>query len=661
MLIALLLDPKASVRVATTANITLSGLQTIDGITVVDADRVLVKNQSTGAQNGIYTAASGVWTRATDFDGTPANEVTSGAYCFVEQGTVGASTGWVLSTPNPITVGTTALTFVQFSAAASSSPSLSFIASGAITAGSTVFSSGTNRVSSQFNGTAPIFGTAITATSNTTKVMSLVHLNTTAFVLFYYDNTLTALYGVVGTYSGTTITLGTPVAVPSSTGANLSVHALIDYGNPTTKVLVSYINSSSEATAVVATISGTTISFGTRVVANSGALNTREGMVMLTQDTANNNFAILYRSSTGGGQLTARGFSVSGTTISYGTETLGNINSTALAPTDNLYPFTVRGGYYSQYGTSGTGTITKQQCSVATYRQFTDGAVHGKAFMINSGGSPTIVASNQTVLMSPEEYSSGLGIMKLEATSGRTVYGSNGVGDNDLYKTQPALFVVPEATYDSNAIRCISFGLYGSSTSFGSTNLHPYGGFSEVKMGGSSENTRFAIDIDSNNNAVIFGISSTSQLVYTLGVFNAASKQIDTSKPTVVSSSCSYPLIARQFNTSQPCGFGPSGNAARVIAYNNSSNRPEIRIFLPPSKNDVITPNTLKYVGIAQNTVTNGQTVGVTPKGSVNTNVSGLTLNAIYYVDWDGALTRDETLNKTVAGIATSTTSLLVG
>lgn len=109
------LDVKASVRVATTANITLSGTQTIDGVAVSSGERVLVKNQSTGSQNGIYVCAAGAWSRATDADTNA--EVTSGMYTFVEEGTTNANSGWILSNANPITLGTTALTFVQFTGA----------------------------------------------------------------------------------------------------------------------------------------------------------------------------------------------------------------------------------------------------------------------------------------------------------------------------------------------------------------------------------------------------------------------------------------------------------------------------------------------------------------------------------------------------------------
>lgn len=109
------LDVKDSVRVATTGNITLSGTQTIDGVAVIAGDRVLVKDQTVASTNGIYIVASGAWTRATDADTD--EEVTAGMFCFVEEGTANADTGWVLSTNNPITVGTTDLAFTKFSTA----------------------------------------------------------------------------------------------------------------------------------------------------------------------------------------------------------------------------------------------------------------------------------------------------------------------------------------------------------------------------------------------------------------------------------------------------------------------------------------------------------------------------------------------------------------
>ena len=127
------LDVKASMRVATTANLSVSATATaltassngaisIDGVALSTGDRVLVKDQSTAAQNGFYkvTNAGGagaqfVLTRVGDADAS--DELTAGAFVFVEEGTANADNGYVLTTNGTITVGTTALAFEQFSGA----------------------------------------------------------------------------------------------------------------------------------------------------------------------------------------------------------------------------------------------------------------------------------------------------------------------------------------------------------------------------------------------------------------------------------------------------------------------------------------------------------------------------------------------------------------
>ena len=114
------LDVKNSVRVATTTNGTLSSAfangQTIDGVTLSTGDRILLKNQTTGSENGIYTVnSSGAPTRAEDFDTD--TEVTAGAFTFIEEGTINGNNGFVVISDDPVTVGTTSITFQQFSGA----------------------------------------------------------------------------------------------------------------------------------------------------------------------------------------------------------------------------------------------------------------------------------------------------------------------------------------------------------------------------------------------------------------------------------------------------------------------------------------------------------------------------------------------------------------
>lgn len=106
--------PKQAVRAATTANITLSGLQTIDGISITAGQRVLVKDQTAQEDNGIYNAAAGAWTRATDFDSlSPIDEI-NGSWVGVQEGTVNAGKVFIQYN-NVATLGTDPVLFTFFS------------------------------------------------------------------------------------------------------------------------------------------------------------------------------------------------------------------------------------------------------------------------------------------------------------------------------------------------------------------------------------------------------------------------------------------------------------------------------------------------------------------------------------------------------------------
>lgn len=119
---------KQAVKVASTGDIDLAtgGLLTVDGITLAAGDRVLVKDQTAAAENGIYVVAAGAWTRAADAD--VAGEL-DGLTVFVQQGTVNADTGWT-QTADSITLGTTPVTFVQFTGAGTYSAGVGLALSG---------------------------------------------------------------------------------------------------------------------------------------------------------------------------------------------------------------------------------------------------------------------------------------------------------------------------------------------------------------------------------------------------------------------------------------------------------------------------------------------------------------------------------------------------
>ena len=220
------LDFKQSVRVTTTANITLSGTQTIDGVALIAGDRVLVKDQTTSNQNGIYVVAAGSWSRASDSDNSPAGEVSAGMYAFIEEGTTYASSGWVLATANPITLGTTNLAFQQFNGLGQltagtgltkTGSTLSITASG-VTAGtySSMTVDTTGRVTA---GTNPGYITAnqnitvtgdVTGSGTTSMALTLAASGVTAGT---YNNSSTAVSPITVDAKGRVTAIGTAVTV----------------------------------------------------------------------------------------------------------------------------------------------------------------------------------------------------------------------------------------------------------------------------------------------------------------------------------------------------------------------------------------------------------------------------------------------------------------
>lgn len=107
------LTPKGNARALADTNITpLSGLKTIDGVSLIAGDKVLLTGQTTKSENGKWVINAGAWIRSDDFDETA--DVKNGAFIFIAEGTKYSDSGWVLTTNTPITIGTTLLDFQQF-------------------------------------------------------------------------------------------------------------------------------------------------------------------------------------------------------------------------------------------------------------------------------------------------------------------------------------------------------------------------------------------------------------------------------------------------------------------------------------------------------------------------------------------------------------------
>ena len=156
---------------ATTADITLYGEQTIDGVAVVENDRVLVKNQSDPVENGIWLCQKTIWVRAPDFDGP--GDVAGGTKVPVNLGTINANTIWGLSTADPIEVGGTALTFSNFVTSGNAQVALDAAAAAGVSAGqASGFAGAASASASEAAGYALLANTQLTGTSTTSRSIS---------------------------------------------------------------------------------------------------------------------------------------------------------------------------------------------------------------------------------------------------------------------------------------------------------------------------------------------------------------------------------------------------------------------------------------------------------------------------------------------------------
>lgn len=411
------LSPKSSVRAATLSNIinlaTVNGAigTTLDGVTLASGDRILIKNQTTSSQNGIwiYNGAAALATRAPDFDGSPISEVEPGTYVLVISGTVNATSGWIVNntgtgTGGAIVVGTDPITFVQFSAGGAAAP----------------FNVKDEGVSLTTTVTAMDFvGAGVTAT-NTGGAVTVTVNATVSSVAVTTANGVSASVANSSTTPTLTFTLGaiTPTSVASS-GA-VSGTAI----SGTTGAFTSNVT-----TPLVSNSGGVTISTPDVTSGGSAGINITTGSVLQPSASQSGSINIAAGDFTFGGSGGA-------VNISGGDWAILRANQGAGGPV------TIRGGDAGDQSLGGTLTLSGGGATTGGAGGGTGGSV-----VINAGTGATpgsIVFSTGILSLSERMRITGAGALTFAGVAGTAnqVLTSNGSG-------VPSWQAVPAATAGS--------------------------------------------------------------------------------------------------------------------------------------------------------------------------------------------------------------------
>ncbi len=469
----------------------------------------------------------------------------------------------------------------------------SFVASGAIANGQTVIikTDGTVGIVTQTNVDSSV-GTPGTFNSGATSFCPSTFDSNSNKIIVVYSDAGNSSYGtaVVGTISGTSISFGSEVVFESATVQHLSV----TFDSNSNKVVIAYSDTpnSQHGTAVVGTVSGTSISFGSPVVFNSGATY----YTAATFDSNSNKVVIAYRDAGNSSRGTAIVGTVSGTSISFGSEvtytTAGssNYNGLTFDTTNNKVILVYSDPDNSFYGTSRVGTVSGTSISFGTKVVFESAST--------SRISPTYDSSNQRV------------VIGYRGTSG---YGRGIVGT-----------------------------VSGTNISFGTPVVFESASVFEVSSVYDSDNGKVVICYYDSGNSQ-YGTS-----VY--GTVDSSDNSITFSTPFVfVSSGVNY--VGSAYDSS---------NNKVAITYADSSSP-------YPGKSVVYTTGSLQtnltaenYIGIAAEAISNTATGKINVVAGINEGQTGLTTAQKYFVQPDGTLATSAGSPSVVAGTAISDTKIVV-
>ena len=470
---------------------------------------------------------------------------------------------------------------------------VNFVASGSIANGATVIikTDGTVGIVTQTTDTTASAGTpAVFESAGTTHIAAAYDSTNQKVVIAYRDDGNNE-YGtaVVGTVSGTSISFGSPVVYESATTSYTSA----TYDSSNGKVVISYRDhgNSQRGTAIVGTVSGTSISFGTAVVIDS---TPGVSHISATYDSTNNKVVIAYRDEDNSNYGKAVVGTVSGTSISFGSATTFESGQS---------------GYISAIYDSANGkvVIAYQDGNDSNKGKAVVGTVSGTSI---SFGSEVVFESEITSHISAT-YDSTNGKVVIAYRDESTDYGTAIVGT-----------VSGTSISFGTAVTFESANSYYISATFDSTNGKVVIAYNDA--GNSNYGT-----------AIVGTVSGTSISFGTAVVFESGVTNY---------SSCAY----------------DSTNEKVVIAYTDggNSNYGTAVVFTAATQTTNLTSE--NYIGIAAEAISNTATGKINILGGVNTGQTGLTTAQTYYVQTNGTLATSAGSPSVVAGTAISDTKVLI-
>ena len=442
----------------------------------------------------------------------------------------------------------------------------------------------------------PSMGSPTVYESATTYNNSAVFDSTNNKVVIAYRDYANSEYGtaIVGTVSGTSISFGSPT-IFNSNGNTQDISTVFDSTNQ--KVVIAYKDwgNSGYGKAKVGTVSGTSISFGSETTFKSANC----GTITTVYDSTNQKVVIAYTDYGDSQRGKAKVGTVSGTSISFGSETTFNSGATdscsaVYDSTNGKVAIAYKDGGNNYYGTAIVGTVSGTSISF------------GSESVFNAGNTGTVRA----------EY---------DSTNNKVVI---------------AFQDIP----NSNRGRAIVGTVSGTSISFGSPVTFT-----------SDYTNNFSVTFDSTNNNVVISYRDGGWSYYGRAIVGTVSG---------TSISFGYPFVFESANTNRISSTFDSSNGKLVVAYTDNGNSyyGTAVVFNPITMTTIYTTDLTSenYIGISDGAYNDGQTATIQVTGSVDDAQSGLTAGQAYYVQGDGTLSETADSPSVFAGTAVSASKIIV-